>query len=299
MDGGSPLCRVALRSIAPAMSPDHAHSHDESPLGFTGERVLPDQPEWAWCFQAHKFGYDDLLARIEPTDVVLDIGCGEGYGGAQLGRRAKQVVACDLAEEAVQHARAKYADANVRWAVCDAQALPFAEGSFDVICSLQVIEHFTDTEAHLESVARMLRPNGWHYVATPNIALMSEQEAANEYHLRDFDAADLQGALERHFAEVRLYGMFYIESSPRVRAMRAAEHDYERTQPRLERIERVLAKVPTPVRVKARPIARRLARVPLNDFNAARNAILAEDFEARAPAEGSFCLIGIARKPRR
>ncbi len=281
------------------MAGPHLHAHGGSPIGFTGERVLPDQPEWAWCFQAHKFGYDDLARRIEPGARVLDVGCGEGYGAALLAARTHRVVASDVAEDAVRRARAKYGTERLAWVVCDAQRLPFAADSFDVIASLQVIEHFRDTREHLAGVARTLRPGGWHYVATPNIDRMSPEEADNEFHLRDFTATDLRGALATSFDEVELVGMFYVEDSPRVRAMREAEADEERTRPRLARIERAVARLPGPVRVRARRLLRRLAGVPALDADAARNAILAEDFEAREPAEESFCLIGIARDPKR
>ncbi|HEX9776094.1 MAG TPA: methyltransferase domain-containing protein [Actinomycetota bacterium] len=278
----------------------HRHGMHEhgSPLGFTGERVLPDRPEWAWCFQAHKFGYDDLLARIGQGDRVADVGCGEGYGAAQLATKASFVVACDYAEDAVAHARSTYGSDRVAWLVCDAQRLPFAPGSFDAVSSLQVIEHFTDTDEHLGGIARALKPDGWHYVATPNIDQMGPEEADNEFHLRDFTASALREALGRHFGDVELLGMFYVESSPRVRAMRAAEAGQDRVRPKLERLERLLAKLPGPVRVRLRPVARRLMGIPVVDLDAALNAILAQDFEARAPAEESFCLIGVARAPR-
>ncbi|MFA5890561.1 MAG: class I SAM-dependent methyltransferase [Actinomycetota bacterium] len=274
--------------------------HSASPLGFTGERVLPDEPEWAWCFQAHKFGYDDLAARILPGARVLDVGCGEGYGAELLARRARLVIACDYSFEAVSHARARYTDARVRWVACDAQRLPFAPGSFDVVSSLQVIEHFADTAAHLAGVARTLVPDGWHYVATPNIDLMSEAERDNPYHLRDFTVPELRRVLTEHFAEVEILGMFYREESPRVRAMRAAEADEDAVRPKLERAERLLARIrPTALRVRLRPLVRALTGVPRVDADAARNAVLADDFEARAPAEESFCLIGLARRPHR
>lgn len=276
----------------------HAHAHGEptSPLGFTGERVLPDEPEWAWCFQAHKFGYDDLAERIAPGANVLDIGCGEGYGVELLARTAGEVVGCDYALEAVRHARDRYGTDRKAWLVCDAQHLPFKPGAFDVVSSLQVIEHFRDTDAHLRGVAQTLRPDGWHYVATPNIKQMSEAEAANEFHLRDFTAEDLRRSLAEHFAQVDVAGMFYREDSPRVRAMRDAEAREQRDAGRLARTERWLAKLPGRVRVTIRPTLR--AVLGITDANAARNAILASDFEARSPAEESFCLIGIARGPR-
>jgi ubiquinone/menaquinone biosynthesis C-methylase UbiE len=276
-----------------------AMDQETSPLGFTGERVLPDEPEWAWCFQAHKFGYDDLVARVEPGARVLDVGCGEGYGADLLARDARWVVACDYAQEAVAHARARYGRDNIAWVVCDAERLPFASGTFDVVSSLQVIEHLRDTERHLVDVARVLREEGWHYVATPNIDQMSEAERNNPWHLTDFTTQMLADALRRRFEEVEVVGMFYRAESPRVRAMHEAEATEEIVRTRLDRVERLLARLPGPVRVKMRPVARSLAGIPKLTPDEARNAILAEDFEARAPADESFCLIGIARRPRR
>lgn len=281
----------------------HAHhSHEPgSPISFTGERVLPDIPEWAWCFQAHLFGYDDLLRRMPAGAHILDLGCGEGYGPARLATKAEFVTATDVATDAVAHAASRYVRGNLAFAVCDATHLPFRRDSFDVVCSLQVIEHFSDTDRHLGEIARILKPGGLYYVTTPNISKMGEAERANPYHLRDFDAADLRSALEKHFGDVRLEGMFYVEASPRYRAMVAAEAKEARLRPRLRAVERALKALPGPVRVRMRPIARSLAGVrewPLPQAEEARNAILSEDFYAGTTAEESFCLIGIARKAR-
>lgn len=290
--------------------PDHArsvgrtdaaafHAHGSSPLAFTGERVTPDEPGWEWCFQAHRFGYEDLCARVPAGARVLDIGCGEGYGVALLAARARFVVGLDYSEGTVRHARDRYRAAPATWVVADAQRLPFRTRSFDVVASLQVIEHFTDTASHVTDVARVLADDGFSYCATPNIALATPKEAANEFHLRDFTADDLAGVMRAHFEAVDLVGQFYRERSPRVRAMRAAEAATPRIGPRLARLERILARVPGPVRVRIRPPLRRLFGIPLVDAHAARNAIIADDFEARPPAEDSFCLISISRRPRR
>lgn len=274
----------------------HAHAHGES-IAFTGERVIPDEPGWEWCYQAHRFGYDDLVSRVPGGSRVLEIGCGEGYGTSMLSAVSSFVVACDYAEETVTHARSKYGHTRIAWIVCDAQRLPFRDDAFDVVASLQVIEHFTDTDAHLSGVARTLRADGFHYCATPNIALASPDEADNEFHLRDFDAPQLEAAMASHFSDVELFGQFYNESSPRVAAMRAAEGSVERTAPKVTRAEAVLARLPGPLRVRARGLVRRAFGAPAVDADAARNAILAEDFEARGPAADSFCLFAICRNP--
>lgn len=284
---------------------DHDHSHVEgtSPLGFTGERVIPGDPKWAWCFQAHLFGYHDLARRLTSKPaLLLEIGCGEGYGASVLSRHAGHVIAGDVAADAVAHARDKYHGPNVSWVVFDAQKLPFADGAFDATCSLQVIEHFPDAEAHLDDVVRVTKPGGLHYVATPNIDNMGEAERDNPFHLRDFNAGQLREVLEARFTDVVVEGMFYVEDSPRYRRMAEAEAEEERMRPKLRRVEERLAKLPGALRVRLRPLARRLAGVsgwPLPEAELARNAILAADFRCGPDAEASFCLIGAGRTPPR
>ena len=277
----------------------HAHAHGSTPLSFTGERVVPGEPGWEWCFEAHRFGYEALLTRLPAAARILDIGCGEGYGTARLAERGSFTVACDYASEAVQHAARRYARPGLAFVVCDAQRLPFRANAFDVVASLQVIEHFTDTDAHLRDVARVLTDAGFHFCATPNIALATPEEAANEWHLRDFTAPELDVAMRARFGEVELLGQFYVESSPRVRAMRAADAAAAGSGGKGVKLERLLAKLPGPLRVRARPLLRRLFGIPAIDADVIRNRIIADDFELRAPAAESFCLFAIAREPRR
>lgn len=277
----------------------HAHGQGSTPLSFTGERVVPDEPGWEWCFEAHRFGYEALAARIPSGARILDVGCGEGYGTARLAETGSFTVGSDHAFDAVRHAAKRYARPGLAFVVCDAQRLPFRSEAFDVVASLQVIEHFTDTASHLRGVARVMRADGFHFCATPNIALATPEEAANEWHLRDFTAPELEAAMRSAFAEVELLGQFYVESSPRVRAMRDADAATAGAGEKRARLEQRLAKLPGPLRVRARPLLRRLKGIPQLDPDAVRNKIRAEDFELRAPAHESFCLFAVARRPKR
>lgn len=276
----------------------HQHAHGSTPLSFTGERVVPGEPGWEWCYEAHRFGYEELASRIPSGARVLDVGSGEGYGTGRLAIDASFTVGLDYAFEAAAHAAARYGSPNLAFVVADAQRMPFRNDSFDVVASLQVIEHFTDTTAHLRDVARVTRVTGFHFCATPNIALATPEEAANVWHVQDFAAQDLEVAMRAAFDEVKLLGQFYVEESPRVRAMREADAATALSGTTRSRIEGFLAWLPGPVRVRVRPVLRRLLRVPLVDPDAVRNRITADDFVLGSPASESFCLFAIARRPR-
>ena len=56
--------------------------------------------------------------------------------------------------------------ANLHFAQADGQALPFREGSFDLVLSHAVIEHVPDATRYLRECRRVLRPGGWFYLST-------------------------------------------------------------------------------------------------------------------------------------
>lgn len=94
---------------------------------------------------------------------VLEVGCGLGAHTEMLCRAGAVVTAVDLSPTSVEVTRRRLAlkglTAEVREA--DAEALPFADGSFDGVWSWGVIHHSPDTVACAREITRVLRPGGW------------------------------------------------------------------------------------------------------------------------------------------
>ncbi len=111
------------------------------------------------------FGVDDLLRPLlVPGARVLDVGSSDGSGSALLKQR--RVDAVDIHRPSLEAARA----AGVR-GVCvqaDMMALPFADGSYDVVTALDVIEHLPKDSgwALLDELERVCR--GHLVVMTPH-----------------------------------------------------------------------------------------------------------------------------------
>ncbi len=97
--------------------------------------------------------------------VVLEAGCGEGYGAALLAEHAARVVAIDYDEPTTRHVAKRYPGVGVVRG--NLAFLPVRTGSIDVVATLQVIEHLWDQEGFLAECHRVLRPGGRLLVTTP------------------------------------------------------------------------------------------------------------------------------------
>ena len=170
-------------------------------LQLTGERTLPGIPSENYWFRRHEAAYLFLLRYVNDLGV-LEIGCGEGYGAELLAGRARRVVAVDYDEAAIAHAGALYRDAAFLRA--NLAALPVRSGSFDVVASLQVIEHVWDHPQFVAECLRAVRPGGRLLITTPNRLTFSpgRDVAVNPFHTHEFVADELAELLTRSGAEV-------------------------------------------------------------------------------------------------
>ena len=94
-----------------------------------------------------RFAYFDPLVRHWPGLRVLDVGCGGGLAAACLVQRGAHVVGLDLSwaslHVAARQTRRLSCPAAV-FACGRAEALPFADASFEVVWCTDVLEHLTD-----------------------------------------------------------------------------------------------------------------------------------------------------------
>jgi ubiquinone/menaquinone biosynthesis C-methylase UbiE len=94
---------------------------------------------------------------------VLDVGCGTGVMTRRLARwpNVDTVVGVDVAPSLLDRARALCAALpNVTFEEGDATALPFADGTFDVVALDSTLSHVANAERAVAEAARVLRPNG-------------------------------------------------------------------------------------------------------------------------------------------
>ena len=165
---------------------------------FTGERLDAGSELFRADLARHRAAYRFAVQHSDGSRV-LDLGCGSGYGTAELAVSARLTVGIDRARPDADARR----DA-ARYVRADVALPPLGDSTFDLVVSFQVIEHLADPTAYLESIARLLRPDGLALVTTPN-RLTSDGE--NPFHVREYLADELRQCLCDHFREVEMRGV--------------------------------------------------------------------------------------------
>jgi len=173
---------------------------------FTGERMIPGLVN-ADLFNEHLARYRFAARFIEEGDAVLDAGCGSGYGVAEFGNAAS-IIAADISADAIRHARENFSRPGIAFLQAACEHLPFADASFDLVASFEVVEHLTRWSEFLEEAGRVLKPSGVFLVSTPNKRYYAESRAGsgpNPFHCHEFEFEEFQSALYAVFPHVRIW----------------------------------------------------------------------------------------------
>jgi 2-polyprenyl-6-hydroxyphenyl methylase / 3-demethylubiquinone-9 3-methyltransferase len=115
---------------------------------------------------------DEHSRRPLEGKTALDVGCGAGLLAEPLARLGAKVTAIDPAAELIAAARDHAAGQGLEIEYRVAAIEDF-EGSFDLITSMEVIEHTADPQQFLRDLARRLAPNGLLIMSTPNATAWS------------------------------------------------------------------------------------------------------------------------------
>jgi len=142
-----------------------------------------------------------LAVDLATGKDVLDIACGEGYGGNLLASSARSVTGVDVSLEAVRHAQKKYVRSNLAFMHGSCLDIPIPNRSVDVVVSFETLEHFVEHEQFLGEVRRVLRPGGIFIVSTPDKTIYTGKLGnRNPHHFKELEAAEFEQLLRGSFA---------------------------------------------------------------------------------------------------
>jgi len=149
--------------------------------------------------------YEQAIKEVK--GLVLDVGCGLGYGSGMLCRIHSSVVAFDISDTALLYAKRNYP--GPFYVRADAQTFPFKNESFNGVVALEIIEHVDNGIYLLREIYRVLKKRGVLILSTPNVAhLINRLESAlfkkdslvqkqkNPYHKHGYTPKELTRLLE-------------------------------------------------------------------------------------------------------
>ena len=109
------------------------------------------------------------MLDISETDVVLDVGCGTGFGTTGLLQQTEHVHALDQSPHQLARAFEKFGRrGRVRFYLGDAERLPFRDDRFDVVWSSGSIEYWPRPVETLRELRRVGKPGGQVLVVGPD-----------------------------------------------------------------------------------------------------------------------------------
>jgi ubiquinone/menaquinone biosynthesis C-methylase UbiE len=113
----------------------------------------------------------EQIGKVEGLSI-LEVACGRGGFVSELARAGARATGCDFSFAALRVAREKLLKADTERGSGliqgDAQSLPFADNSFDLIVSCETIEHLPEAKQAVREMHRVTRPHGKLFLTTPN-----------------------------------------------------------------------------------------------------------------------------------
>ena len=167
----------------------------------TGERLIPEGHTQTLTYGEHLARYQCVIPLVKGKKV-LDVASGTGYGSQLIAKYAKEVDGLDYSADAVAYSQKHFPADNLTYAQGDAQAMPYKDGQFDVVVSLETIEHLPHPDKFVNEVKRVMKPGGVFIVSTPNDAEFMD---GNEFHVHEFQFPELEKLIDQNFSHKKYY----------------------------------------------------------------------------------------------
>ncbi|MGA1874720.1 MAG: methyltransferase domain-containing protein [bacterium] len=159
---------------------------------------LTPEKYWPYINRRAEFG----LYHLNDSDIVLDIGCGDGYITNILKGKCQTIIGVDYAEEAVQEAKKMYPCLDCHH--MSSTHLQFGAERFDKVMCFEILEHQTRLQAQrtMREMYRVLKYGGMIIGSTPLRA--TENSLPSTYaHIHEYSEVELRSLLSG-FQEVTI-----------------------------------------------------------------------------------------------
>lgn len=147
-----------------------ARVHDfwqANPCGAKFAELPVGSREFFQAVEQHRYETEWHIPKVVQFDrwrdkEVLEIGCGLGTDAINFARAGAHYTGVDLTERSIDLVRTRFAYENLvgNLQTADAENLPFADNTFDLVYSHGVLHHTPDTERAINEAHRVLKPGG-------------------------------------------------------------------------------------------------------------------------------------------
>jgi SAM-dependent methyltransferase len=169
-----------------------------------------------------------LIQRQPGVKTICDLGCGNGFLASRLGPLGYHVAGVDASQRLLRVAEAHYGSDTVRFQCGlfgpELAGQLAAQGPFDLVVSIDVVEHLYRPKTLIETIDRILKPGGRAIVCTPyhgylkNLAISAVGGWDTHHgvhwdggHVKFFSVATLTALVEEH---LRVEGFEYFGRVP-------------------------------------------------------------------------------------
>jgi len=184
------------------------------------QKMFEAEDSFFW-FVAKQFLVDRLLMRLNLPEnpLILDLGSGTGNNLKHL-EKSGFAIGLDCFEEALRYCLTR----GLRDLILSrGEVLPFAENSFDLVTSLDTIEHTDDPDSMVKEVYRTLKPGGYFLITAPAFQfLYSRHDYALKHKIR-YSRKLLSALLTRTGFQIEVSGNFFGFLFPLGAALKMAQ----------------------------------------------------------------------------
>jgi len=113
-----------------------------------------------------------IVSLVGSNYRVLDIGCYDGTIGSLMIKNNNEVYGIEISEENARCATERGLKVKIQNIE---SRLSFEDNFFDVVVAGEIIEHIVDTDFFIDEIKRVLNPNGFLILSTPNVASLGRR----------------------------------------------------------------------------------------------------------------------------
>lgn len=173
------------------------------------ERLIVDDSKRISSGDQLTFHYELAEKFLDENDIlkgsILDIACGTGYGSVKFSNKFSNVYGADYDFEQILENREKYKHIeNLIFQQEDIMSLSFESNKFDVILSMETIEH-VDPHKALNELRRVLKKGGYLILSTPQNS--SSSQCVNPVHLYEYSLNEIRDIISEYFEIEKIIGL--------------------------------------------------------------------------------------------